>query len=854
MGRLGLCALLLLAWVPVAGGCESFFRKKIEDKLPRFDVPDASLDTADIDLLGELGVGEACELAADQSSDCRIGLVCASGACRAVGTSGINIPCILSDECGDGLYCGLTGTCQPVGVGAAGAPCASSGECATGQYCQVLGFTGVCAPTGSGDLGAACGGQGDCLGGLLCGAEGTCEVGGIAFGFRPWGGVSCAAADEGPARVHFEVPVGDPEADFFRLPFPNDIRMAGGRLSLDGFPTPGPGLVGFDPVARIVAAAEQVQKGFSRVPVVFFRFSQPPDFATVEGNPANAAGNPVTLRYVNIDPDSPAFGAGQSFGWTTTDGGGRYICPRFVEVRVPWEAPLQEGTTYAVLLLKGLRSVDGEAMEPDADFAAMMANTRPAASALAQAWDAYAPLRAWLDGEGTPRSSVLAAAVFTTQETSAPMVALREAVQAAPVAAPASMTLCAEGVASPCDDGLSGDAHQRGCFAAGAEVDEVHLRLELPRVQTGTRPYLEPADGGGVVSSASGAVSLQGTESVCVALTLPKQGAMPAAGWPVVIYGHGTGGSFRAGAANVGALLSGVPVGASTVRMATLGWDGPMHGERRGADIDPEALYFNVGNPVAARGNAWQGAADVFALVRAIKAFDVAAAKSPTGKAIRFDASRVAYLGHSQGAQYGPLVVPYEPGIGAMVLSGAGAGLVRATLDKTSPVDGRLGIGVALQEFTDQGVRDIRESHPALTLLQGLFGPVDPLDHAQRVLATPPAPNPPRHVLHIYGLGDTYTPPSASDLLVRNLRIPLAHTGAGDPPHPIGGAEVVATPLSANLQSGKATGASVQVAAPTTGDGHFALFVDAGVREQLRQFLGTWVATGVPVVVARPAP
>jgi hypothetical protein len=123
---------------------------------------------------------------ADQTSDCRIGLVCASGTCRAVGTSGINIPCILSDECGDGLYCGLTGTCQPVGVGAAGAPCASSGECATGQYCQVLGFTGVCAPTGSGDLGQACGSQGDCLGGLLCGAEGTCEVGGIAFGFRPW--------------------------------------------------------------------------------------------------------------------------------------------------------------------------------------------------------------------------------------------------------------------------------------------------------------------------------------------------------------------------------------------------------------------------------------------------------------------------------------------------------------------------------------------------------------------------------------------------------------------------------------------------------------------------------------------
>lgn len=853
MWRSSLVLVLAAALLPIGAGCESWFRKKIEDKLPQFDVPDSLAELPDVDLLGELGVGEACVLSASQTSECRIGLVCASGTCKAVGTSGVNLPCILSDECVDGLYCSITGTCQASGAGEVGAPCSSGGECAAGLYCRVLGLSGVCAATGLGDLGQPCTSQGDCLGGLICGAEGECSVGGIVFGFQPWRGVTCSDEDVDPPRIYFEIPGTEPSGDFFRLPFPNDIRMSAGSLSLSGFPTPGPGVVGFDPVARIVAAAEQVQRGFSREPVTFFRFSRAPDFSTVEGNPNAASGKPVTLRYVNIDPDSPAFGAGQSFGWTTTDGGGRYICPRFVEVRVPWEAPLLEGTTYAVLLTRGIRTTDGTEMQPDADFSAMMSDARPSEAVRAAAWDAYAPLRAWLDGEKTPRSSILAAAVFTTQVTSEPMVALRAAVRAAAAPTAAAMTLCAGDAVSPCDDGLAGDAHVRGCITPGAEVDEIHLRLTLPVVQKGVRPYLEPADGGGVVTNAAGAVTLQGTESVCVALTLPKQGTMPAAGWPVVIYGHGTGGTFRSGAANVGGLLANIAVGAGTQRFATLGWDGPMHGERRGAELDPEPLYFNVGNPVAARGNAWQGAADVFAIVRALGALNVTAAQSPTGKAFRFDTAHVAYLGHSQGAQYGPLVVPYEPGIGLLALSGAGAGLVRATLEKTSPVDGRLGIGVALQEFTDQGVRDVRESHPALTILQGLFDAVDPLDHAQSVQSRPLDGAAPRHVLHIYGQGDTYTPPVSGDLLVRTLKIPLAHTGAGAPPRAIGGTEVLATPVSANLQSGKVTGASVEVVAAAGGEGHFVLFEDAGIREQLRQFLGTWVATGVPVVVPRPA-
>ena len=45
-------------------------------------------------------------------------------------------------------------------------------------------------------------------------------------------------------------------------------------------------------------------------------------------------------------------------------------------------------------------------------------------------------------------------------------------------------------------------------------------------------------------------------ESVCLALTIPKDIEPPADGWPVVVYGHGTGGNFRAGVKLLASKLS----------------------------------------------------------------------------------------------------------------------------------------------------------------------------------------------------------------------------------------------------------------------------------------------------------
>ncbi|MCA9518620.1 MAG: hypothetical protein KC635_26975, partial [Myxococcales bacterium] len=191
-----------------------------------------------------------------------------------------------------------------------------------GLVCKPTGFSGACVESGTGDVGAACGDLTDCLAGLACREDGTCGPGSVVFGFKPWTGETCDDADPGDPRVYFEVPRAGVDGDFFRLPFPNDIRKkADGHLDLSGFPTPGPGLVGFDVVERVLNAAEVVQTGFSTAPSITFRFSAPFELGSVwaEGIANPPPGDP-TLYFLNITPDTPGFNTHPAYGYVVTDG------------------------------------------------------------------------------------------------------------------------------------------------------------------------------------------------------------------------------------------------------------------------------------------------------------------------------------------------------------------------------------------------------------------------------------------------------------------------------------------------------------------------------------------------------
>ncbi len=698
------------------------------------------------------GVGDMCT----RPSHCRAGLVCTDdGVCGPSGTGVEGSVCQLTGDCMEGLYCGPTRTCTPAGGGGEGADCASTGECERGLICVIEGLGGRCRGAGAGDLGDACTTTSDCLAGLACTptGAGTTECqnpnavpdvdgGAVAPPTLPfWPGETCVE-ETGEARAYFEVPRGtDADGDFYRLPYPNDIRRTGGGLDLSGHPSPGT-VLPIDIIDRYLRASEEDLDGFSVNPVVYFRFSHPYDWDSVGGQ----------MRIVDITPGSPTYGNEHSLAWLTTAGPiSKYICENWLAVRTPHGGPLRPRTTYAIVLGTGITPNPdvGGTFARSSDFDAMLASSPPSDAALTDAWDAYAPLRAWIGDAGEDAGAILNAAVFTTQDPEALVPRLREVIRAGDPAEVTGLVACEDGVASPCDDGTA----ERACVTGSADHWELHGRIALPIFQEGTAPYETPDDGGGIALDGDGLPVVQRTEPVCFSLTVPKS-APPAEGFPLLVYLHGTGGSFT------GPVRSGLAGDvASMAGAATLAIDLPQHGARRGESTrDPSVLFFNFANPRAARDNIHQGAADLLSLVHWSSVYALDAAGSPTGQALSFDGSRVVVFAHSQGATHASLALPYEPGVGAALLSGNGGDLTQSLLNKTEPVDIAGLLPFALLDPTGDGHLSTGDFHPALAIFQAYFDTVDPVSYAWRVHRTPVADAPAQHVFMTYGLEDSYSP------------------------------------------------------------------------------------------------
>lgn len=818
----------LLALVVIgAAGCDLF---------DQGDRPDAGRP-------GSAGVGDACT----DSIICRNGLECApDGTCQPNGRGVEGSVCSLTGECGPMLWCGPRRTCVPAGDGEEGADCDGTGDCAHGLVCSIEGFGGRCRASGSGDLGDACETISDCLAGLSCLESPMgrrCENapvidgdGGVPPTLPPlWAGVSCTT-DDGPPRAYFRVPRGDAsDGDFHRLPFPNDVRRTSdGHLDLSGFPSPGTALP-VDVIGRHLEASEEDLDGFATNPVVFFRFSRGFDGGSIDGR----------VRWVDVTPGSPTYGQDRGLAWITTYGPiSRYICPDWVAFRSGHGAPLLPATTYAVILERGVTTSEGgTAFERDADLDAVLGDTPPSDATLMRAWQRYAPLRAFAADGMLDRSTVLNAAVFTTQTIEHVVPALRDAIRARPVPALGDVTVCADGVTSPCDDGTP----QRRCGPPSAAYTEIHARITLPVFQEGTAPYEEPEDGGGIVLTSDGRAVPVRDEAVCMMMTIPT-GAPPPEGFPVVIMGHGTGGSFTGpiGEGLAEAWATG-DVGGTPVRAATIAIDMPLHGERRGGSTrSPDRLVFNFTNPRAARDVWLEGAADLMALVRFAEGYAADAASSPTGEAIDFDAARIVVWGHSQGATHAALMTSIEPGVRAVLWSGLGGDLTESLLTKTEPVDIARVVPIALLDPDGAGNLAVGDYHPALSMIQAFYERVDPVNYGRRMWRDPRAGDTGRAIFMTYGIGDRFSPERTMGAFARSAFLPQVNPLIG----PSIGLALLDAPVSANVDVGgtRQTVGLRQYAPPADVDGHFVSTRSPEGRADATRFVLEALAGATPTI------
>lgn len=840
LALVGLAAVLF-------SGCELF------DSLAETADFDAGFDAGDASIGGAIGpdgrplvgavVGESCR----GDASCRPGLRCdrvadaTEGTCSPSGAGGDGSPCTIAGECGDGLSCGLTAQCEPSEGAGENAACSSPADCGPGLRCEVVGFAGLCRPEGTVDVGGACERSSDCLAPLGCSTNGQCQIpiyGGVPF--LPE--ADCAPVDDtAPFEVYFELPDEGAPADFYRLPFPNDARVVSGELDIADHPNPGVAYAGGDVLDAYLSALSENFAGFSTNPTVVFRFSRSPAFGSLRGS-----GESPTVSFVNIDPDSPNYGRGVAYYWNVTTGRGLFVCHNYMTIHPSWSSPLEPATTYAVYMTDGIRANDQSLAQQPAALRLLLGENRPQSGRRAAAWDAWAPLRAYFDEQGIQGVNIMGATVFTTMDPDRNIPALRDAVRAEEASGFIDLTVCEEGARSPCDDGV-----ERTCVGGDGSFVEIHGRYRAPFWQQGQRPWFLPGSGG-AVDFTEGGPNPAGEETICFSMTVPTT-PMPESGWPLVIYAHGTNGSFvshvREG---IGPDLANLTLrDGRTLNAVTISYDGILHGPRRGdgdfADADPENLVYNFANPDAAMGNQYQAAADLFWLVHQLQSAPVTVGDLT----VAIDTSRPFLMfGHSQGAMSASFFVGHEPAIGAAVFSGHGGGLALSLLNKRSPVDIATGVRYALGRGIPANMERVSELDPMLALLQWFIDPVDPLNHAALYVRNPPIGSRENalHVLQTFGFGDTHSPDSTMAAVGGAMGLDIAIPHPGD----VSGMREREYPISGNRSfNDQPITAAFVATEPDDYDGHFVTFRNDALREQVYEFVGTFFLDGVPTV---PAP
>lgn len=616
------------------------------------------------------------------------------------------------------------------------------------------------------------------------------------------------------------------EERFFDHPWPSDLRLENGSPRLEGLYNPRQISV----IRIYIEAMKGVLDGFSPAAAGALRFTGPIDPSTLPQTPRDTLGFDASVQLVDVDPASPEHGLRKlvSLSWRPDEG--VYILPNTLEFMPTIGFPLRPRTRYALVVTTALQAASGGAIAASADLAAVL-GTSAADERTQRAHDDLASAVKDLENDGIPRDHIAHLAVFTTADPTKELFEVRDAVRTlvpAPKADPAAWTVGYKN---------SSSTEYRGSYGPS------------PNFQAGKLPFEKYGDGG-AFQMEGGKPKLIDTFDLRFSLMVPAatKCPMPAQGYPIVLYAHGTGGDYLS--------YTNDGTGASLAKkcIATMGVDQIFHGARPGApaienESKTELLFFNFENPVAARTNPRQSAIDEVQRARLFTESHlvIPATIAQGGKEIRFDASQLMYFGHSQGGLNGPLYMAADDSSRGGVLSGSGALISVNLLQKTEPQPSV----AALVKTIFLGLRNDEEAeadafHPIISLAQDMIDVADPIHYARHIIAEPRAGATARSIYMTEGInpdgtGDSYAPPHGIEAHALAIGLPLQLPdqraiveGQWGGPTPL----VIPTGgLSGNLADGKASGVLGQWPVPADSDGHFVVFHVPQAQQQAAQFL-----------------
>jgi len=614
-------------------------------------------------------------------------------------------------------------------------------------------------------------------------------------------GFALCACDDSSTTAIFAVPGGTVTAgDFYDLPFPSDLRRTeSGALDLSEFPTNALLL------QQMRTAASELD-GFGLSSAMFARFDGGLDPESLPS--AWTSTEPTSSVYlVNVDPDSPERGTRMPILVKFRALGTQTIGINNLVVRPYPGFPLDEGTTYALVITTRVKGDGGGSIGVAPDMKKLAGkDTDPA---IVHAREVYQPLLDFLDEPGDDeRDDVASAAVFTTQHATNIAESIRRGVAAAPAPVPTDIAVLM---------GTSKFTIFAGNYLA-------------PNFQAGDPPY-KNSPTGRITVGTDGLATMQRMESLRFSLVVPV-GDVPPNGFPIAIYSHGTGGDYLSG------YDDGTAERLAAEGIATISMDQVLHGPRNPGG-NPELDFFNFGNVYAARDNALQGYADGFSQLRLARALSFADA----GRTIAFDMTKVFFFGHSQGGTTGPGFVAFEPELKGAVFSGTAGLLYLNLLNKTEP----LNIPALVETF----LRDepVDADNPSLALVQMWIDRSDPVNYAPLMVRRPPPGVAPRAIFQTEGFTDSYSPNIGIEAFATALGGDIVKEVATKPVEGLDlrGRTVQDAPVTNNLNG--VTAVLAQFNMRPGSDGHFVVFDIAAAKQQAAKFLGTLAATGKATVV-----
>lgn len=720
---------------------------------------------------------------------------------------------------------------------------------------------------------------------------------------------------------------------FLDNPFPSVLRVKGvsngvEQIDLTGFPDAVPAPMPFPSLMKhiVFAAARDIlatlramaaARGFSVTSGVFFQAKSP--LAAVDSTKVHTTLDaPFVL--VPILP-SGVLGAPHPVRAHFREQGGSLALPDTLVVMPVQGRPLLEDTLYLALVRTGLSMKDGGGLGRAAAMDVLQGALAGApASGLAPEY--LKALRALAAGHGPGLDSIAALTVFRTGRPTAGLLELKKS-------ASEKMTL-----------GAPFQPRE-----VRAEMCVYESKVRVPVYQRGTPPYqlgdgiLPPAldflarlfgigtRGGEIVV---GSKPQQYMESRVV-LTVPRRAQRPAKGWPLAVFVRAGAGleSDQSPLVDRGATLAnggqgkeclaapgqtalrtpihsdcGAGPGLELARAGFVGVsvDGPQTGSRLQAGNSllgsavaecaipaysgEDVAMFDVCNPRALMDNIRESAFEA-ALVPDLMLtgpIQVEPANDPCNLlGARFDAGRVALMGHSMGATIAPLAAAIEPRFRAIVLSGGNGSYIENLVAKQRPD----AIAPGLEELLN--LQSCTTEFDVLPhLFQWAAEPSDPAVYGPLITSVNSKKATPPDVLMIQGIGDHYVPSPIANVNSLALQLDLVGAeldAAGEPactnpkdvvpPYTCSDKRSLRYPLSrvtpllelvgrgaipippTGLAKNRlgATGALVQYRRDQIcrDDGHEVIYNIGQARWQYRCFLRSFATTGSARVFAPPA-